>query len=119
MTSDGASGSYTVPEGTDLRELSETLAPRQPDRTAIVLARPGAANGLRRRARVSATGVTGPDGTLGWDELEVPYVSETDFAGELLGYADAVVVWSPDELRAAMAGRLAAVVTSDNTGART
>ncbi len=119
VTSDGASGSYTVPEGTDLRELSETLAPRQPDRTAIVLARPGAANGLRRRARVSATGVTGPDGTLGWDELEVPYVSETDFAGELLGYADAVVVWSPDELRAAMAGRLAAVVTSDNTGART
>ena len=63
------SGSYTVPEGTDLRALSETLAPRQPDRSAVVLARPGAANGLRRRATVSATGVTGPDGTLGWDEL--------------------------------------------------
>ena len=64
-----------------------------------MLARPGAANGLRRRAEVSATGVTGPDGTLGWDRLEVPYVSETDFAGELLGYADAVVVESPAELR--------------------
>ena len=43
----------------------QSLAPRQPDRTAVVLARPGAANGLRRRAEVSATGVTGPDGTLG------------------------------------------------------
>ena len=71
----------------------------EPDRSAVVLARPGAANGLRRRATVSATGVTGPDGTLGWDELQVPYVSESDFAGELLGYADAVVVESPAELR--------------------
>jgi proteasome accessory factor B len=117
VASDGASGSYTVPEGTDLRALSETLAPRQPDRSALVLARPGAANGLRRRAQVSATGVTGPDGTLGWDELEVPYVSENDFAGELLGYADAVVVESPAELRAAMVDRLSGVVARDEAGA--
>ena len=117
VTADGDAGSYTVPEGTDLRALSETLAPRRPDRTAVVLARPGAANGLRRRAAVSATGVTGPDGTLGWDELQVPYVSETDFAGELLGYADAVVVESPDELRNAVAERLAAVVAPATDGA--
>ncbi len=117
VASDGASGSYTVPEGTDLRALSETLAPRQPDRSALVLARPGAANGLRRRAQVSATGVTGPDGTLGWDELEVPYVSENDFAGELLGYADAVVVESPVELRTAMVDRLTGVVAIDEAGA--
>ena len=44
-----------------------------PTARRVVLARPGSANGLRRRARVSATGVTGPDGSLGWDELEVPY----------------------------------------------
>ena len=108
----GDPGSYVVPEGTDLRALSESLAPRQPDRTAVVLARAGSANGLRRRAEVTSTGVTGPDGTLGWDQLVVPYVSATDVAGELLGYADAVVVDSPPELRAAVADRLTTVLAA-------
>ena len=106
----GEPGSFTVPEGTDLRALSETLTPRRPDRTATVLARAGAAIGLRRRSEVGATGVTGPDGTPGWDQLEVPYVSETDVAGELLGYADAVVVEAPAELRSMMAERLRGVL---------
>jgi proteasome accessory factor B len=110
VTSTGEPGSYTVPEGTDLRALSESLTPRQPDRSAVVLARTGAANGLRRRAEVSARGVDGPDGTPEWDRLEVPYVSVTDLAGELLGYADAVVVESPDELRAAVRDGLAGIL---------
>ena len=106
----GEPGSFTVPEGTDLRAMSASLAPREPDCSAVVLARSGAANGLRRRAAVTATGVTGPDGTPGWDQLDVPYVSEADFAGELLGYADAVVVESPDELRTAVRDRLSSVL---------
>ena len=106
----GEPGSFTVPEGTDLRAMSASLAPRDPDCSAVVLARSGAANGLRRRAAVTATGVTGPDGTPGWDQLDVPYVSEADFAGELLGYADVVVVESPDELRAAVRDRLSSVL---------
>ena len=76
----------------------------------MVLARAGAAIGLRRRADITTTGVTGPDGTPGWDQLAVPYVSQTDFAGELLGYADAVVVESPAELRNAVSSRLARVI---------
>ncbi len=110
VTSTGEPGSYTVPENTDLRSLSESLTPREPDRSAVVLARTGAANGLRRRAEVSAPGVTGPDGAPEWDRLEVPYVSASDFAGELLGYADAVVVESPDELRAAVRNGLAGIL---------
>ena len=110
VTTTGEPGSFTVPEGTDLRAMSASLAPREPDCSAVVLARSGAANGLRRRAAVTATGVTGPDGTPGWDQLDVPYVSEADFAGELLGYADAVVVESPDELRAAVRDRLSSVL---------
>ena len=106
----GEPGSFSVPEGTDLRAMSASLAPREPDCSAVVLARSGAANGLRRRAAVTATGVTGPDGTPGWDQLDVPYVSEADFAGELLGYADAVVVESPDELRTAVRDRLSSVL---------
>ncbi len=110
VTAIGEPGSFTVPEGTDLRAMSASLAPREPDCSAVVLARSGAANGLRRRAAVTATSVTGPDGTPGWDQLDVPYVSEANFAGELLGYADAVVVESPDELRTAVRDRLSSVL---------
>jgi proteasome accessory factor B len=111
----GASDSYTVPEGTDLRALSESLAPRQPDRSAVVLARTGAANGLRRRAEVDTSDVTGPDGSPGWDRLVVPYVSESDFAGELLGYADAVVVESPGELRSSVRDRLVGILEGEQS----
>ena len=110
VTAAGEPGSFTVPEGTDLRALSVALLPPPADRSAVVLARPGAANGLRRRAALQESDLTGPDGTPGWDRLEVPYVSQDDFAGELLGYADAVVVDSPVELRTALRQRLGAVV---------
>jgi proteasome accessory factor B len=106
----GAPGSFTVPEDTDLRALSGALLPRRPDRTAVVVARTGAANGLRRRGTLVESGVQGPDGETSWDRLEVPYVSETDVAGELLGYADAVVVEAPTELRAAVRERLQQVL---------
>lgn len=110
VTPTGEPGSFTVPDGTDLRALSQSLAPREPDRSAVVLARAGAAIGLRRRAEVLARDVTGPDGSTGWDRLEVPYVSESDFAGEILGYADAVAVESPIELAASVRHRLAGVL---------
>ncbi len=109
VTTTGEPHSYTVPEGTDLRALSQSLAPRRADRSAVVLARTGAAEGLRRRSELTAPDVAGPDGTSGWDRLEVPYVSESDFAGELLGYADAVVALSPDELCSTVRGRLLGV----------
>jgi proteasome accessory factor B len=107
----GAPGSFTVPEDTDLRALSGSLLPRQPDRSAVVTARSGAANGLRRRGSVVESAVRGPDGDTSWDRLEIPYVSESDFAGELLGYADAVVVEAPVELRTAVRDRLRQVIS--------
>ena len=36
VTPTGAPGSFTVPEDTDLRALSQSLLPRQPDRSAVV-----------------------------------------------------------------------------------
>jgi proteasome accessory factor B len=107
----GAPGSFSVPEDTDLHALSGSLLPRRPDRTAVVTARAGAANGLRRRGTVVVSAVPGPDGRTSWDRLEVPYVSESDFAGELLGYADAVVVEAPEELRGAVRERLRQVLS--------
>ncbi len=108
----GPSGAFSVPEGTDLRELSQRLAPPRPDRSAVVLARAGAANGLRRRAEVREVEVTGPDGSPQWDRLDVPYGSESDLVNEILEYADAVVVETPEALRTGVRERLVAIVTA-------
>ena len=112
----GEPGSFTVPEGTDLRALSESLAPPQPDTTAVLLVRAGAAVGLRRRAEVRATGVTGPDGTPGWDEVAVPYASRSGVVGELLEHAGSVVVVAPPELRDAVRTRLRGLVEAQEVG---
>jgi proteasome accessory factor B len=106
---DGEPGSFEVPEGTDLRALSQRLAPPAPDRTAVVLARVGGASGLRRRAEVLEQGVAAPDGSSAWDRLQLPFGSVDDLAAELLGFADAVVVEEPEELRSAVLARLTEV----------
>src|SRR3954453_18036114 len=63
---DGKAGSFEVPPGTDLRAVTQTLAPRPPDRTAVVLVRAGAGQGLRRHARPAADQGTVP---AGWERL--------------------------------------------------
>lgn len=109
VEADGDPGSYVVPEGTDLRALSQSLAPPRPDHRAVVRARAGAALGLRRRAEVLETGVEGPDGTPDWDRLTMRYGWPDSAAEELMGYADAVVVDEPPELRALVVERLRAL----------
>ena len=106
----GARGSYTVPEGTDLRAISQSLAPPQPERAATVLARTGSAQGLRRRAESVVPGVAGPDGSHDWDRLELTYGWQSDFVDELLGYGRAVVIEGPPELRGQVVQRLTAAV---------
>jgi len=97
------SQSYDIPPGTDLRELTQVLAPRRPDRTAVVLVREGAGHGLRRHARPADGGGTACDG---WDRLEVDFASAETLAGEVLEYgADAVVV-EPPEVRDEVVARL-------------
>jgi proteasome accessory factor B len=113
VTTAGAPGSYTVPEGTDVRALSQSLAPPRADRTAVVLARTGAALGLRRSATVTAAGVPGPDGSSDWDRLEIRFGWTRDLVEELLGYADAVVAESPDEVRREIVERLTGAVTGE------
>ncbi len=95
--------SYDVPPGTDLRELTQMLAPRRPDRTAVVLVRQGAGHGLRRHARVSAQDGTTEDG---WDRLEVDFASAETLADEVLEYGAEVVVVEPAEVRDEVVARL-------------
>lgn len=94
--------SYEIPPGTDLRELTQMLAPRRPDRTAVVLVRQGAGHGLRRHATTAEDGA----GQQGWDRLEVGFASAETLADELLEYGADVVVVEPPEVRAEVVARL-------------
>ncbi len=99
---DGAPGAYEVPAGTDLRALTQSLAPPPADRTATVLVRDGAGHGLRRHATAgSQDGV--PDG---WQRWEASYGATDAFEDEVLGYGADVVVESPTDLRASVVRRL-------------
>ncbi|HET8558996.1 MAG TPA: WYL domain-containing protein [Marmoricola sp.] len=117
----GRPGEFTVPEGTDVRALSESLIPGgravAGRGTAVLLARRGTATGLRRRAAAVAEQVPGPDGR-DWDRLEVPFGSTDQLAGELLALGDNVVVEAPGELRTLVVERLRALVGPPAGGQR-
>jgi proteasome accessory factor B len=97
----GRPGSFEVPEGTDIRALTESLAPTAPDHHARLLVRQGAAYGLRRQA----TPVPGAT-PAGWDRVEVSYGRTDALADEVLGYGGDVIVEEPADLRGLVVGRL-------------
>jgi proteasome accessory factor B len=97
----GDEGSFTVPEGTDIRHLASRLAPDTTERTAVVLVRPGKALALRHRA---STATTQSDDS--WDRLEIGFGRMESLLDELLSYGPDVVVQAPEELRAAAVERL-------------
>ena len=102
---DGPPASYDVPPGTDLRALTESLAPPAPDRTAVLLVRRQGAQGLRRHA-VPAPDPEGRGRWEGWDRLTVTYGGTDVLADEVLGYGAQVVVEEPGELREEVRRRL-------------
>ena len=97
----GKPGTYEVPEGTDIRALTESLAPPTADHAARLLVRREAAYGLRRHATEVVD--QAPEG---WDRLEVRYGRTDAIADEVLGYGADVVVEEPEELRALVVDRL-------------
>jgi proteasome accessory factor B len=105
----GRPGAYEVPEGTDIRALTESLAPtRAPaEERASLLVRQGAALGLRRQA-TAAPGQT----PAGWDRVEISYGRTDALADEILGYGADVVVEGPAELRELVVGRLRQVAAA-------
>ena len=106
---DGPPGSYTIPEGTDVRAIAERLAPTPPTESATVLLRPGAADFLRRQATVTIEGVEGPDGDA-WDQLELPPGAWT--TDELLTQGPDLVVVAPEHVRDEVVRRLEAAAVS-------
>jgi proteasome accessory factor B len=106
----GRSGAFTVPPGTNLRELTTRLGPAPRTEKAALLARVGTCLGLRRSATVVDKGVTGPDGTNAWDRLEVGYSSTSALADDVLALGSSAYVESPAEVRELVVERLTAAV---------
>ena len=114
VTADGQAASFEVPEGTDIRALARNLAPPAGDQLARLLAKPGAALGLRRHARQSPvepveTQAASSDEPAGWDRLEVTYGRQDALVDEVLSYGADVIVEAPEELRSRVVARLRVV----------
>ncbi|MEO6472053.1 MAG: WYL domain-containing protein [Aeromicrobium sp.] len=96
----GEPGSYTIPDGTDLKQLARTLYPAPTLGAAVVRLRHGRGQSIRRMATSSK-----PFDDK-FDELEVEYSSLWELASEIASYgADAVAV-SPPEVRTEVIRRL-------------
>jgi proteasome accessory factor B len=108
----GRAGSYDVPPGTDLRSLTQALAPPTAEHPARLLVRADAAHGLRRHAEP----LDAQDAMDGWDRIEVRYGSSDALADEVLGYGADVIVESPPELRDKVVERLRAVAGASGAG---
>jgi proteasome accessory factor B len=107
-TAAGEAGSVKVPPDTDLRALVARMAGEEPNSSATVRVRPGAAWALRSEATAST-----PD-TGGWDRLEIGYSDPERFADRVTGYGADVIVLGPDEARDAVVRRLSAL-TAEGT----
>jgi proteasome accessory factor B len=103
----GPAGSFTVPPGTDVRDLARRLAPATPAEEAVVLVRPGAGAALRRNASEVEPDVGGPDERTPWDRLRLPGGAQAD---ELLAFGDDLYVEGPPALRDEVVARLRAGV---------
>jgi proteasome accessory factor B len=106
---DGAPGSFEVPADVDLGGLARRLAPPGPVEPLVLLVRTGAALALRRGAETAAEGVRGPDGTAGWDRLNIPEATSR-MLDEVLSFGADVVVEAPEHLRRRIIERLDATV---------
>jgi proteasome accessory factor B len=103
---DGKPGAYDVPEGHDARAMLRSLGPERPRRMALIRARDGSGQALRRRASEQSDA---PD-AQGWTRLVMPYSDVEVLAEELTSYGPDVVAEEPVELRDAIIRRLEAVV---------
>jgi proteasome accessory factor B len=107
----GRPGAFTVPEGTDIRELASGLTPEEsPAGTATLRVRSGHGFALRR----SATTVTAVDDA--WDRLEVPFGGVETIAELVTSHGADVVVEAPEDLRVAVVSRLRRLAETERPG---
>lgn len=97
----GPTHAFEVPADHRPRDMIRTTVGEQHQQQAVLKAREGRGQSLRRRA-ASAT-----DAADGWSELTVVFTDAEAFADEVTGYGPDVVVVEPAEVREAVVRRLA------------
>lgn len=110
VTTEGAPGSYEIPEGTDMKSIARSLFPPAPEEAAVLHIRAGRGQSLRR----GAERVTPVSDDL--DEVEVRYSSRWELASEVASYGADVVVVSPPDVRDVVVQRLRAAVAGTLEG---
>jgi proteasome accessory factor B len=104
----GPSGSVTVPDGADVRELVRDWDSPVRDHTAVLRVRSGAGVGLRQHASsVRADGEAAADG---WDLVTTRFADVGSFADYAAWFGPDVVVLDPPDLREAVIARLKGVL---------
>ena len=103
VTPIGRPGSYQVPE-IDTAGLLASLAPSQPDTTAVLAIRGDRAPALRRRGEPVDAEVP-----PGFAAHRIEYASRGDLVGEVCSYGPDVIVLEPAGLRDAVVAHLAAI----------
>jgi proteasome accessory factor B len=104
----GPPGSFVIPPGTDVRELTRRIEPAVPAEGAVLLVRPGAGAVLRRTATSVEPDVPGPDEETPWDRLRLTGAQ----ADELLAFGPDLYVESPPALRDEVVSRLRSAVAA-------
>ncbi|MHA7278433.1 helix-turn-helix transcriptional regulator [Arthrobacter sp. MDT2-2] len=107
-------GTFEVPASFDMNSTLSSLSRSEPDRTAVVAARPGSCQVLRVRKDTEVL-QTGEE----WDILRVPYAASSPMAATIAGLGTNARVEEPQELAAEVARLLegafdAAVAAPDN-----
>jgi predicted DNA-binding transcriptional regulator YafY len=98
-------GTFDVPASFDMNRTLSSLSRREPDRTAVVAARPGSCQVLRVR-KDTAVLRTGEE----WDILSVPYAASSPMAATIAGLGTNARVDEPQELAAEVARLLEAAL---------
>lgn len=113
VTTIGGPGSYEVPDDVDARSMVSGAVREQPERRARLRLAAGAGQALRLRAGLRSPGTEET-------EVEVPFTDPDELAEEVLWVGEGVVVLEPDDVRAAVVGRLEGAVAAhaSGTGAR-
>jgi len=96
----GQPGAFEVPSDHRPRDMIRTAVGEHEPQRAVLQARHGRGQALRRRA-ASVT-----EGAQGWSVLEVKYSDPEAFADEVTGYGADVLVLEPEEVRGAVIRRL-------------
>lgn len=125
VTTVGKPGSVIVPDGVDLRAMVGYGSDEHgPERTALLLVRPGTCQGLRHLARAVRTGdecgsrsgvepadepgdeTAGGSGGAGWDEVEVTFTDPDRLAGWIASLGPDAQIMDPPDAREAVIRRL-------------